>query len=270
MCANVLAVAPEARVVPYRATDDFGALVAPLAAFMRAKADKPDVITCSWGAELMGPLPASPRGMDRAMVLEILDAIDQGIVVVFAAGNGGHSIEAQVPGVISAGAAYVNEELAVIASDVGSAYRSLWQPDVTVPTVCGLVGMRPRGQYILLPVAPTRMIDVGSSRPEERDGQLVAGDGTKPGDGWALLSGTSVAAPQVAGAAAVLLSAKPDLTPEEIAKHLGDTAIDIRAGRCHPMFAYAAGDPTELSDIPTGHGLINVSAAVDRALTPLH
>jgi subtilisin family serine protease len=45
------------------------------------------------------------------------------------------------------------------------------------------------------------------------DDQGNAGDGTPPNDGWSLFSGTSAAAPQIAGAAAVLLSAKPKLTP---------------------------------------------------------
>jgi len=268
MAANVVAVAPAADLWPYRASNDAGDLVAPLAGFMRAKADRPTddagkgmpyVITCSWGAELSGPLPNSPRGMDRAMVLEIRDAIEQGIVVVFAAGNGAHSIEAQVPGVISAGAAYVDEQVAVIASDYGTAYASRWQPDVAVPTVCGLVGMRPRAAYIALPVPPGSIIDVERSKASDDDPP----DGTKPDDGWALLSGTSAAAPQVAGAAAVLLGENPKLTPADVSEALCKSALDIKAGRCHPRFAYEAGEPGEGSDIPTGHGLIDVAKAVE-------
>ena len=267
MAANVVAVAPNAELWPYRASNDAGDLVAPLAGFMRAKADRPTddagngmpyVITCSWGAELSGPLPSS-RGMDRAMVVEIRDAIEQGIVVVFAAGNGAHSIEAQVPGVISAGAAYVDEHVAVIASDYGTAYASRWQPDVAVPTVCGLVGMRPRAAYIALPVPPGSVIDVERSKASDDDPP----DGTAPDDGWALLSGTSAAAPQVAGAAAVLLGENPKLTPAQVSHALCKSALDIQAGRCHPRFAYEAGEPAEGSDIPTGHGLIDVAKAVE-------
>jgi len=269
--ANVFAVAPRATLWPYRASNEAGDLVAPLAAFMRAKADRPKdrdgkplpyVITCSWGADWTGPLPEEPVGMDRPMVAEILDAIDQGIVVVFAAGNGGHSIEAQVPGVISAGAAFVDEQFTVIASDYGSAYRSRWKPDITVPTVCGLVGMRPRAAYILLPVPPGCMIDDERSLATADD----AADGTRGDDGWAMLSGTSAAAPQVAGAAAVLLSANGDLTPKEVKDYLGQRAIDIRAGRPSPRFADEAGPATRGPDIATGYGLIDVGASLTALL----
>jgi subtilisin family serine protease len=252
----------------YRAADEDGNLVAPLAAFMRAKADRPPgapyVISCSWGGDSHGPLPHLPTGMERAMALEILDAIEQGIVVVFAAGNGGHSIEPQVPGVISAGAAHVNVKLEVRASDIGSAYTSEWQPGLTVPTICGLVGMRPRGLYILLPVAPNKEIDRESSAPKQpQDGPPQPGDDTAPSDGWALLSGTSVAAPQIAGAVAILLGERADLKHADIIALFKDSAIDIRSGWVNPNFTRLAGKADDGTDIATGLGLVDVGKALE-------
>lgn len=261
--ANIFAVAPGARLLPYRATDDRGRLVGAMAGFMLAKSanPKPRVMTNSWGGD--GPFPA-PRGRpdaaERMFALEIADAIAKGIVVVFAGGNGQFSIEPQVPGVIAAGGAFVGPELDLTASDYASGYQSPWfDGQKNVPTVCGLVGMRPRAQYLLLPVEPGGVIDVAESRPIVDD----SGDGTTAGDGWALFSGTSAAAPQVAGAAALLIGAVPGITPAQVTDALTKTATDITVGRCHPRFDQRAGVG---HDVATGYGLINASAAVAYAL----
>src|SRR5690606_4568823 len=64
-------------------------------------------------------------------------------------------------------------------------------------------------------------------------------------------TGTSLAAPLVAGVFALCHAANPDLTPEEIEQIVKDTARDI-------------GDPG--FDIRAGHGLVNAGAAVQAAL----
>src|SRR4051812_5824282 len=55
--ANIFAVAPQATVRPYRASDDKGRLVATLAAFVQAKQDAPHVLTNSWGGDYDEPFP---------------------------------------------------------------------------------------------------------------------------------------------------------------------------------------------------------------------
>jgi subtilisin family serine protease len=254
--ANVFAVAPDAELWPFRASNQQGDMVAPIAGFMRAKMERPDVLSNSWGGDYPDPLPAEPHAADRALALEILDAIAQDIVVVFAAGNGSCGVEAQVPGVISVGGVYANADLDLQASTYASGYHSDWFGGVDVPTVSGLVGMRPRASYIAMPVPRGARIDLerafaGSDDPP---------DGTTPYDGWALFSGTSAACPQVAGAVAVLRGLWRAATPQQVCDALCASATDVYVGHNHPRFNHPA---TRGRDLATGYGLINVSAAVD-------
>jgi subtilisin family serine protease len=105
------------------------------------------------------------------------------------------------------------------------------------------------------------MIDVSESLPDLPDDP--EGDGTPGNDGWALFSGTSAAAPQLAGAAALLLGAKPTLKPHQVIEALSKTALDVTTGACHPRFNNLA---TAGPDLATGSGLVNVSAALKFAL----
>ena len=146
--------------------------------------------------------------------------------------------------------------LELMASNYASGYESPWFPKRIVPDVCGLVGMLPRAQYLMLPVPPGCELAEGQSKPDPTDPN---DDGTPPNDGWALFSGTSAAAPQLAGAAAVLLGLKPKLTPAQIIEALCKTAIDITTGSCHPRFNNAA---IVGQDKATGFGLVNLAEAV--------
>lgn len=70
---------------------------------------------------------------------------------------------------------------------------------------------------------------------------------TIAGASYGLLSGTSMAAPHVSGAVAVLLEQHPELTPAQIVGILKDTATDLGAAGIDPIF---------------GVGLLNLQAAV--------
>jgi Subtilase family len=85
------------------------------------------------------------------------------------------------------------------------------------------------------------------------------GDETATDDGWAAFSGTSAAAPQVAGAAALIKQACPRLTPAEVKDILMRTARDVTAGRNHPNFNHLAGPGPDLA---TGHGLVDATRAM--------
>lgn len=256
--ANLLAMAPGAVLQPIRATNDNGTLVSLLAAFQMAKELRPKIITNSWTSSNYYPPPddwatEKESEADRAIILEIQHAIEEGMIVVFASGNGLFSVEPQIPGVISAGGVYCGPQGQMQASDYASGYKSPWT-EVIVPTVCGLSGMVPRAQYLMLPVPP------GSARDEEESNE---GDGTAPDDGWALFSGSSAAAAQVAGSVALLLGAKPNLTCEQVTKALTETAIDVIRGHSasRPVSQLAG----QGLDYATGFGLIDAAAAVEYA-----
>ena len=72
-------------------------------------------------------------------------------------------------------------------------------------------------------------------------------ESAKAGGGYIAQTGTSMAAPHVAGAAALLLQAHPEATPQQIREALFASAIDIDA----------AGP-----DLRSGHGRVQVDAAL--------
>jgi subtilisin family serine protease len=154
--------------------------------------------------------------------------------------------------------------MALQASNYASGYKSPYFKDRIVPDACGLVGLLPRAQYIMLPVQPECELDVMENRADD---QGNPGDGTPPNDGWALFSGTSAAAPQVAGVAAVLLSMEPKLkktlTPAQVKEAINMSCIDVTSGRCHPRFNEAA---VPGRDLATGFGLVNAEAAAKYVL----
>ena len=261
--ANIFAAAPGVIFQGIRASKTGSDLLAAFGGFVMAKnlEPKPRIITCSWGTDYDYP-PAPPwkwvDEADKALALEIRHAVEQGIVVIFSAGNGQFGPEPQVPGVISAGGVYMSPTGSLWASDYASGYESPWFGGVRVPTVCGLVGMRPRAQYIMLPVPSGSELD----RSESQDEPEEVGDGTSPRDGWALFSGTSAAAPQLAGVSALILGVKPNLKPAQVMEAMVKTATDITSGTSHPRFAHPA---TVGPDLATGAGLVNAKAAVEYA-----
>jgi subtilisin family serine protease len=149
----------------------------------------------------------------------------------------------------------VDEKNAMQASNYASAFASAIYKGRSVPDFCGLVGMMPDATYIRLPIPKGCDID--------RD--MAAADRTKPNDGWGVFSGTSAAAPQIAGLCALLLQKNPGLSPQEIKAVLRRSARDVSVGR-----ASAASDPKQLggvkasagADGATGAGLVDAAAAI--------
>jgi len=252
--ANLLALAPEIDLTMVKADVALGGKyrnVNSIAAFRTAMAQRPDIITCSWGTDLREPT-LSPY--DRALAAVVADAVRRGIVVVFAAGNGHWGFPAQHPDVIAVGGVY--QHLAgplapqLEASDYASSFVSQVYGRRQVPDVCGLVGRRPYGAYIQLPVPPGSECDRACAD---------RADGTDADDGWATFSGTSAAAPQVAGVCALLKQIDPGLSPQEMKTVLQNTARDVVQGRSNPM---ATGDGAGIGpDGATGHGLVDGARA---------
>jgi subtilisin family serine protease len=141
------------------------------------------------------------------------------------------------------------------ASDYASGFMSTIYPGRRVPDLCGLVGLAPKATYIMLPVEPGCRIDAGCG-----GGAFPTGDQTGRNDGWACFSGTSAAAPQLAGVAALIREACPKLAPADVRDVMRRTAQDVDGGTCS---AATGGHPaTAGPDTATGEGLADACEAV--------
>jgi subtilisin family serine protease len=257
--ANIFSIAPGATFIGIKVDndDDPQAGATMLEGFQEALRHNPHVISVSLGFDLREPGTNAPmRTLPNSLVAleaEIEAAVAAGIVVVFAAGNGHYSFPGQMKEVISAGGVFVDQGGRRRASDYASAFKSRIYSGRTVPDFCGLVGLLPHADYIMLPIPPGCDID-------REEG---AHDGTTKTDGWGVFSGTSAAAPQLAAVCALLLEKNPRLTPSEIKAVLTRTARDVTAGNANP-----SSDPAGAGlrarpgfDGATGAGLVDAFAA---------
>lgn len=253
--ANLLAIAPDIELTMVKADVAISGSskhVNAVSALRKAIELRPDIISCSWGSDQRRRI-ISPY--NRVMGAVIADAVRRGITVVFSAGNGQYGFPGQHPDVISAGGVYryISGPLkgSLEASNYASSFISPMYPKRQVPDVCGLVGKLPYGSYLMLPIPPGCEIDQRLS---------ALNDGTKPVDGWAAFSGTSAAAPQIAGVCALLKQLNRDLSPAQIKTILKTTAIDVSDGYSNPSSSGAAARAGP--DLATGYGLVDVEKAI--------
>jgi serine protease AprX len=175
--------------------------------------DAPDIVNNSWGFEY------APGTCDLEFSEDIALLKTAGIAVVFSAGNSGPYDQSSI--------APANDPLAAAAGAVDSTL-SIADFSARGPSACD------GGVYPNL-VAPGVSI---------KTADLTFG-GIFP-DSYLYRSGTSFAAPHIAGAMALLLSAYPDLTPIELEQALVQSAVDL--GPVGP-------------DTIFGHGMVDVLAA---------
>ncbi len=105
----------------------------------------------------------------------------------------------------------------------------------------------------VITVAATTSSDQSASFSNRGNANDIAAPGvqiesTWPSTGYNTISGTSMATPHVVGAAAVLLSINPNLTPDQVQNALQCTADDLGATGWDEIY---------------GHGRLNLKAAVD-------
>ncbi|MGI8984350.1 MAG: S8 family serine peptidase [Acidimicrobiales bacterium] len=218
-------------------------------AFNTAVGLSPHIITNSWGSSVQfGPLSAANTALGAA----IASAVAAGIIVVFSAGNGHWGFPGQHPDVISAGGVHMAEDMSLRASDYASGFASNVYPGRNCPDVSGLVGMKPGASYIMLPIRSGCEIDTGRA-----GGTWPPQDETTATDGWGAFSGTSAAAPQIAGVCALIKEACGRLTPVQVRDILKATAVDVTVGT--NALGNAAGPGYDLG---TGAGLVDANKAV--------
>lgn len=257
--ANLLAMAPDVEFVGIKLDNetDPRAGASLLEGFQLAVAQNPQIISVSLGFDLRSqltgrPLTSLPNSL-VALDTEILSAVFSGITVVFSAGNGHISFPGMMPEVISAGGVFVDRFGQMEASDYASAFTSSISifNRRRVPDCSGLVGRASNNaEYLMLPIPPLSEIDRGKSST----------DGTAANDGWGLFSGTSAAAPQLAGACALLLQKNPGLTPDEVRAALVNSGRAVRLGAANP--ASNPGRPPIRGRRATGGGLVDINAAL--------
>jgi subtilisin family serine protease len=146
-----------------------------------------------------------------------------------------------MPEVISVGGVVVDGNLKYSATEYTSGFVSTWFPGRQVPDISGLCGTPPTADYIILPVQ--------------------SGASLEKSKGWGAFSGTSAAAPMVAGVCALLKEVDPELGPTDIKNLLKYTARDITTGsNAHGAVAQPGPDGA------TGFGLVDAARAMEAVL----
>jgi len=238
MSAILLSVAPATRLTMVKAaTARFSWAVAGL---QRAVSLRPRVINLSWGT----------IGLEPQAHLEIASALESGIFVVAASGNGSSDRNGAMfqslacPGMVSVGGCWPNPDGPLQVSDISSSFDSEVYPGRHCPDVCGPCGMLPHAQLVLLPTEPGCIFD-------RSNGQR---DGTEPDDGWFVSSGTSGAAAYVSGMLAASFS--DPTAAVEVPAAIRAGSVPVRAGRDF-MGVSATGSP---GDPATGAGYLRGDA----------
>ncbi len=234
-------VAPAASLMVYKVFGTSGSSSLIMDALEMATESKlqhgyPHIINMSLG---------SPFGMARSDDPDVAAtdvASAAGIVVVASAGNNGDvSYVTGSPGVASGA-------ISVAATD------SYISGETTVDNIASYSSRGPRGTDSAL-------------KPEiAAPGSGIYAADCGSGSGGVSMSGTSMAAPHVAGAAALVLEAHPSWTPEQVKAALMNTAVDLTDGTGVPLAgagrvdAYAAAT-TSLLAVGTAD-LVSVSPGV--------
>lgn len=133
-----------------------------------------------------------------------------------------------------------NVVVVVAAGNRGSGTDRVGAP-ATIPGVLSVAGVNREGQASL--EASTQGITIGVSAPSEQLLGVSADDNVVPWDG------TSGAAPIVAGVAALVRSAHPDMSADDVINHIIKTATPASA-------------QTTVPDATYGYGIVNAGAAV--------
>jgi serine protease AprX len=240
---NIFATAPKVEVLGFQQTDP------PQDALEDAAEAGVDVVSCSWGWDREQLFPA--------LQASLLSIINEGKIVLFAAGNGQYAWPGSEPTVISIGGVYWNEAGSFEASNYASGYMSGMFQGRRIPDVCGLCGELPKAIYIMMPTQPANTMDhenAGNNFPDS--------DGTTADDGWVGASGTSSATPQIAGVVALMVqkarAAGKVLTPAAAKTALERSCLAITVGR-NAMGFPASGQP----NTAVGFGLVDATAALN-------
>ncbi|MFD5320311.1 S8 family serine peptidase [Streptomyces sp. NPDC127098] len=217
-------VAPGARLLDGKVLDDggFGFDSGIIEGMQWAVDQGADIINMSLG----GPATTEVDPMEEAV--NTLSA-ESDTLFVIAAGNSGPDenslgTPATADAALTVGAVDKQDQLADFSSVGGRLRDAAVKPDLTAPGV-----------------------DIGAAASP---GSLIEAEGTPVADGYVAISGTSMATPHVAGAAAILAQAHPDWTGEQLKAALVGSAV-------------STGDYTPMQQ---GTGRVDVPAALAQSV----
>lgn len=223
---KVMGVAPEANLASLRIGSVGDAIKALQWVIDNKDAQNITVVNLSLGDKATKPWAQDPWAQ------AVQKVIDAGIVVVAAAGNNGPiSTPGILPDVITVGAVDSkgtgdpNDDVLAPFTGKGQIVDGVQKPDLLAPGV-GIYG----------PLSPDSAIDKNSLPHIKKD--------------YIALSGTSQAAPQVAGLCLLLRQARPDLTPAQI----------------HQVLLKSAYHYSNIADVDQGAGLVQADKAMELAL----
>ncbi len=232
-------VAPAADVVAVKVLDRFGQGRAStvIAGIEWAIAHKDEygirVLNVSIGGNPTGPVADDP------MAQAVEEAWDAGLVVVCAAGNegefglGGVLSPGNDPAVITVGATDTrqtadpgDDAVCAYSSTGPTLYDEVAKPDLVAPGN-RLISLRERASYIDR-TYPENVIPVADYAPAAP---------ARVKSNYIKLSGTSTAAPVVAGAAALMIAEDPSLTPDDVKVRLMRSADAVAGATSHQQGA---------------------------------
>lgn len=194
---GVLGVAPDVTFHAYKVLDRFGAgTVSSVIAGIERAVDPDQDPTTNDHVDVMNLSLSGPGNADDPMAQAIDTASEAGVVCVIAAGNAGRYFSVGSPAAareaVTVGAVDAQDRVAYFSSRGPMAGTYALKPDVTAPGVAIVSSI--------------------------------------PGGRTAALSGTSMASPHVAGAAALVLQAHRDWPPRRVKAALMNTATPIAGG----------------------------------------
>ena len=210
-----------------------------------------DVVNNSWGNSYRQFDPRDPVAVATREVAR------QGVTVVFAAGNSGSENAelslnpfSQSPWVVSVAAGTVDHHRGEFSSN-GLVHDNSRPVGITAGGHTTFLGDR---IGVVHPDVTAPGVDISSTC--DSTGTVVGP--CPPGENTSA-SGTSMASPHVAGAAAVLKQAQPALTPSQVRLALQATATKVTLDRRHKR---------ALPFWQVGYGYVNLSRAVDLVRGP--
>ncbi|WP_373523790.1 S8 family serine peptidase [Aquiflexum sp.] len=273
---GISGVAPGVRIMPIRIqnSDESFAPTSSIAnAFDFARNNGAHIMSNSWGTrfeESPNFIPSIREAIFRATTQ---GRGGLGSIVVFAAGNSAHHAapvpnpgfvsfpaNVTVPGVLTVGASDRDDFQANYSptSDPGSPNNQII--DIVAPSHRAYSDQIPNETFEVYTIDipgtpgynPVKSTDGG---PLPVVGSVLPNTGPQPHDFTARFGGTSAACPQVAAAAALILSIRPGLTQMEVFNILTQTADEVEG------YVYTNGRSNEL-----GFGRLNVCRALSGAV----